>query len=304
MADALGSTFHETVEEGHQRLHRTWPALLATGLVGGIDVSIGLLGMLLVKHHTGNDLVAALVFSSGFIALTLANSELFTENFLVPISAVAAKKGRMREVWRLWGGTAVTNLIGGCVMVVLFITAIPELGDTGIELGLNFVERGIGLEGFTSAVLAGVVITLMTWMQHATPSTFGKIVAAVMAAFLLAYGHLSHVVVASLEVFAGIVGGADFGYAEWFGMFWLWAVGNAIGGLGLVTVLRLVQVGSERLEREQEREVDQDGTISEPTQDEDHGSGDAAPIEQDEAGGGASEEPGDHDSSEEVGSRT
>lgn len=273
MADALGTTFHETVEEGHQRLHRTWPALLATGLVGGIDVSIGLLGMMLVKHHTGNDLLAALAFSAGFIALTLANSELFTENFLVPISAVAAQKGRMSEVWRLWGGTAITNLIGGCVMVFLIIQAQPELGETGIELGLNFVERGIGWQGFTSAILAGVVITLMTWMQHATSSVGGKIVAAVMAAFLLAYGHLSHVVVASLEVFAGIVGGADFGYAEWFGMFWLWAAGNALGGLGLVTVLRLVQVGSTRLEREQQREVDQEGTEAEPTASEEHGSG-------------------------------
>jgi formate/nitrite transporter FocA (FNT family) len=264
VADELGRTFHETVAEGYQRLHRTWPALLATGFVGGIDVSIGLLGMLLVKHHTGNDLLAALAFSAGFIALTLANSELYTENFLVPIAAVVARKGRLRDVGRLWAGTAVTNLAGGFLMMALILTADPALGETGIELGRTFVDRGIGWLGFSSAVLAGVVITLMTWMQLATDSTFGQIVAAIIAAFLLAYGHLSHVIVASLEVFAGILGGADFGYAEWFGMFLLWAAGNTVGGLGFVTVLRLVQVGSTRLEREQRRPVRQEGTPTEP----------------------------------------
>ncbi|MBW3657594.1 MAG: formate/nitrite transporter family protein [Actinobacteria bacterium] len=255
VTDALGITFKDTVAEGSQRLARTWPALLATGFVGGIDVSIGLLGMLLVKHHTGSDLLAAVVFSAGFIALTLANSELFTENFLVPVVAVAADKGTLAQVLRLWGGTAVTNLLGGCLMVFIMITAEPELGETGVELGATFIERGVSMEAFASAVLAGVVITLMTWMQHGTRSVFGKLTAAIVAAFLLAYGHLSHVIVASLEVFAGILGGADTGYLDWAGQFLLWAAGNAVGGLGLVTVLRLVQVGPKRLQREQEREV-------------------------------------------------
>ncbi|MBW3619687.1 MAG: formate/nitrite transporter family protein [Actinobacteria bacterium] len=255
MADELGITFQDSVTEGYQRLVRSWPSLLATGFVGGIDVSIGVLGLLLVNRHTGNHLLASLAFTSGFIALTLANSELFTENFLVPVVAVAAKKGRIRDVLRLWGGTAVTNLVGGCLMVAIIIAAEPELGATGIELGSTFIHRGIGLQGFASAILAGVVITLMTWMQHGTRSMFGKIIAAIVAAFLLAYGHLSHVIVASLEVFAGILGGADFGYADWAGQFVQWAVGNAVGGLGLVTVLRLVQVGPKRLQREQKRDV-------------------------------------------------
>lgn len=271
MPDQLGTTFHETVAEGHMRLHRTWPSLLATGTVGGIDVSIGLLGMFLVKHQTGSDLLAALAFTTGFIALTLANSELFTENFLVPISAVMADKGGLTEVWRLWAGTAVTNLVGGCLLVFVMLQANPELQPTAVELGLNFVERGIGWRGFSSAVLAGVVMTLMTWMQHGTASMVAQIIAAAMAAFLLAAGHLSHVIVASLEVFGGIVAGADFGYGEWFGMFWLWAVGNAIGGLGFVTVLRLVQVGPERLHHEQERDADDVGPIQERDRETEHG---------------------------------
>ena len=36
----------------------------------------------------------------GFIALTLASSELFTENFMVPLTVVAAKQARVRDLGR------------------------------------------------------------------------------------------------------------------------------------------------------------------------------------------------------------
>src|ERR1043166_7722347 len=99
--DELAIVFERTVAEGHRRLTRTWPGLLATGAVGGIDVATGILGLLLVKSETGNNLLAALAFPIGFLALTLASSELFTENFLVPIAAVAARWARLRDLARL-----------------------------------------------------------------------------------------------------------------------------------------------------------------------------------------------------------
>jgi formate/nitrite transporter FocA (FNT family) len=61
-------------------------------------------------------------------------------------------------------------------------------------------------------------------------------------AFLLGAGHINHAIVASLVCFAALHAGAPFSYADWLGMFALAAVGNLIGGLTLVTVLRLLQV--------------------------------------------------------------
>src|SRR3954463_1171351 len=90
--DELTETLQRTVDEGVFRLHRTWPALLATGLVGGADVGVGVFALYIVKADTDSELLGALAFGIGFIALTLANSELFTENYLVPIAAVLAQK--------------------------------------------------------------------------------------------------------------------------------------------------------------------------------------------------------------------
>lgn len=74
MANGIGTAFHRIVEEGTHRLHRRWPALLATGAVGGIDVSVGVLAMLLVMHRTGDELLAALAFSIGSSAAPTSTS--------------------------------------------------------------------------------------------------------------------------------------------------------------------------------------------------------------------------------------
>ena len=49
-------------------------------------------------------------------------------------------------------------------------------------------------------------------------------------------------IVVSLLCFAALHAGAPFGYGDWLGLFALAGLGNMIGGLGLVTVLRLLQV--------------------------------------------------------------
>jgi formate-nitrite transporter family protein len=102
---------------------------LTTGFVGGADVSLGVFALLIVRQATHDELLSALAFSIGFIALTLANSELFTENFLVPIVAVAAGKASLPDLLRLWVGTAVTNLAAGWLVMGRSSPASPSWGQ-------------------------------------------------------------------------------------------------------------------------------------------------------------------------------
>jgi formate/nitrite transporter FocA (FNT family) len=250
----LTSTFEASVDRGRERLNRSWPGLLATGAVGGIDVSIGLLALLTVEHATGNRLLGALAFGIGFIALTLAGSELFTENFLVPVNAVVAGQAKVRSLFRLWVGTLVANLVGGWVIAGLIVAGAPELRSTALEKGAHVAERGIGGSLLAAAVLGGTVITLMTWMERGTPSVPAKLVAAVSAAFILGSGVVVHAVVNTLEMFAALHVGAPFGYQRVVELLGFVTLGNALGGLGFVTVLRLVQVGSGTV-REQRAKV-------------------------------------------------
>jgi formate/nitrite transporter FocA (FNT family) len=258
--DQLTETFERTVDEGLFRLERTTPGLLATGTVGGADVSLGVFALLLVLADTGSDLLAALAFSVGFVALTLAGSELFTENFLVPIAAVAARKAEVPQVMRLWAGTATTNLVGGWLVIGLVTTGFPRLRDASVTVARHYPEIGVGWRSFAGALLGGAVITLMTWMERSTESVTGKLAAAVSAAFILAAGPLNHAIVASLEMFAALQYGAPFGYADWARVTAWYAVGNCVGGIGMVSGLRLVQLGRERLETEQHKPVRSTGS--------------------------------------------
>lgn len=243
MATDLTDSFLSAVDEGEERARRSWPSLLATGTVGGIDIAFGLMAALLVLYETSSDLLASLAFGTGFIALTLARSELFTENFLVPVVAVTAGRARLRDVLRVWIGTFAMNLVGGWIAMWLIVSAFPRLDDAVLETGALSIQQGIGWRSFALALLGGGVITLLTWMERSTDSEGGRLVAAYVTGVLLFLGPLNHSVVGSLEMFGALQLGAPFGYLDWLGTVAWFALGNAVGGLLLVTLLRMVQVG-------------------------------------------------------------
>jgi formate-nitrite transporter family protein len=234
-------TFDRLVDEGEQRLGRSWSGLISTGLLGGLDVGVGVLALLLVEHLTESLLLGGLAFAIGFIALTLARSELFTEDFLVPVAAVVTKASTVLALLRLWGVTIVTNLAGGWLITGIIIAGFPALHSTAVKAGQFYIELGTTWRAFALALMGGFLITLMTHMQHSTDSDGIRLVPATVMGFLLGAGQVNHAIVASLLCFAALHAGAPFGYLDWLGLFAFAALGNMIGGLGLVTVLRLLQ---------------------------------------------------------------
>ncbi|MCI2238079.1 formate/nitrite transporter family protein [Paenibacillus sp. TRM 82003] len=236
------NAFDRLVSEGHDRLTRPLLPMVSTGLLGGIDVGTGVLAYLLVLHATGSHLLGGLAFSIGFVALLLARSELFTEDFLVPVTAVVAREGTVAALLRLWAVTLVTNLLGGWVITWVVVTALPDLHDTVVESGTHYATIPIDLESFCLAVLAGVAITLMTRMQHSTESVGVRIVPGILIGALLVGGQLFHSVLDSLLVFAAIHAGAPFGYLDWWPRLGWSILGNLVGGLVFVTALRMLRV--------------------------------------------------------------
>lgn len=248
--DELEDAFTRMVSEGAQRLHRTWREVLVTGFFGGTEVALGVLAYLSVLSATQRPLVAGLAFSIGFLALLLGRSELFTEGFLVPVVTVAAKRAGLKQLFKLWGGTMLANLVGGWVIMWLIIAGFPQLRAQAVESGAHFATAPLSVQSMALAVLGGMAITLMTRMQHGTDSVPGKIAAAVAGAFLLAGLQLFHSILDSLLIFGALITGkAPFGYLDWLGWFGYTLAGNVFGGLALVTMLRLLR-SRDRLQEE------------------------------------------------------
>ena len=238
----LADAFVRIVEEGAPRLRRGWLDLLATGAVAGFEVSFGVLALLAVVQATGSPLLGGLAFSFGFIALLLGHSELFTEGFLVPLAAVAAGEASARQLLRFWIGTAVANLAAGWLLTLIAMKAYPSLHGTAIESGRYFIDTGITVRSLCLAILAGAVITLMTRMTNGTDSMPARLIACIASGFVIAGLRMSHSILESLLIFCSLHAGATtFGYADWAGWFAWTVLGNLIGGIGLVTLLRLVR---------------------------------------------------------------
>lgn len=260
--DELAESFDATVSEGAERLQRPWRIVLITGFFGGLEVGLGVAAYIAVLHQTGDHLLAGLAFSMGLIALLLAHSELFTENFLMPIAALVAREGTIGQLARLWGGTLVANLAGGWVIMWLLITAFPEWHDTIAESARHYVEAPFGLQSIVLAVLGGSTITLMTRMQQGTESVPARIVATVIGGFLLAGLQLFHSILDSLLIFGAIQSGADITYLQWLGWFGYTLLFNVLGGLLLVTALRLLRTKELFDQRRRGRDASSRGDVA------------------------------------------
>jgi formate/nitrite transporter FocA (FNT family) len=239
----LEETYERLVSQGHERLSRPLLPLLATGLLGGIDVGVGVMMYLVVDAETGNPLLASLAFTIGFVALLLANSELFTENFLVPVISVVAKVGTLAQLLRLWVVTLVANLVAGFAMAAMIVVALPDVHEVAVTAGSHFAHLGVSWRSFFLAVLAGAVITLLTRMQNATENLGVRVVAAVLMSFVLVGAQLFHSVLDSILMFTGLLtGAADYHYLDWLAALGWSAFGNLVGGLVLVTGIRLLRI--------------------------------------------------------------
>ncbi|HKJ36744.1 MAG TPA: formate/nitrite transporter family protein [Solirubrobacterales bacterium] len=242
-------------EEGERRMNRRLPGLASTALLGGFDVMLGLAlvfslsgALMAITTPEVAHAIGALPFGVAFIFITVGRSELFTENFLVPVGAFFAGRGTARKLMRMWGVTLAFNFVGIAILAALLSIdgVLPDgsLAAAG-ELGDKFVDRGLG-PGLASAVVAGVAITLYTWLVLATKTETARIIIALVIGYVLLLPILNHAIVGFGEVMLAIFGGET--VTTVWDVTWrllVAIVGNVIGGVGFVTMTRLVQVSGE-----------------------------------------------------------
>jgi len=246
--------FARTREEGERRLTRSALELTTTSLVAGFDVVFGVIALAAataaVAPHFGASaahLFGSLAFGVAFIFIVVGRSELFTENFLVPITALRRGRLSMLKLAQLWTISPLMNIVGGTALILLVSTkgvlpqgAAPALVDVAEDL----VELS-DWSAFVSAVTGGALITVMTWMVEGVGTVGGRIIIAWIAGVLLALMSLNHVIVVTLELIFGLRFGADIEMADVALNFVIAVAGNMLGGLLFVTLTRTSQaIGS------------------------------------------------------------
>lgn len=246
--------FKASIEVGQLRLDRTWLEMSMSGLIAGMNVTFGIIASSYVAGATAPfvganiaKIFGALFFPIGFVFLMIGKSELFTENFLVPVTAVIAKKSKMRSLLKLWSLTLVGNMAGIFIFALAIAGSLNQIVPSFVVehihgVANNYMHRSAFVM-VLSAIFAGWLITLMTWLLIASNGTLARIFIIWIVGFLIYLDSFSHIVVASSEILIAINTGSHISYLSWLYPYVpLTIIGNMIGGLFFVTILQYLQI--------------------------------------------------------------
>ena len=243
------------VGEGERRVRRTPAAIASTGFVGGFDVMLGVLAMVATSGALAAllgegpaHLAGSLVFGVGFVFLIVGRGELFTENFLIPVGSVLAGRARKASVVRLWIVTFAANYVG--IALAALILTRPGVLDAETLKATGPVADTLATRGAVSAtlsaVVAGATMTLLTWLTHAAERDSARILVALVVGFVIAVPAMNHAVVSFGELLLAALAHTTVASTWEIIRTLLCAIlGNVVGGLGLVTLNRMVMARGE-----------------------------------------------------------
>jgi formate-nitrite transporter family protein len=238
---------HE-IEEGLAALERPAGALFLSALSAGLDIGFSLFLMAIMRTKAAGVLpepvVAILVanmYAVGFVFVVLGRSELFTEQTTLAVLPVLGGRASVGALLRLWVIVYVANLIGATAFAALAVLVGPALGviepPAFGEIAHRLLDHS-GRDIFLSAVLAGWLMGLLSWLVAAGRDTISQVVLVWLITTAIGFAGLHHVILGTVEVLAGAFAGQGVVVGD-VGRFLLWAtLGNVVGGSVFVALIK------------------------------------------------------------------
>jgi formate-nitrite transporter family protein len=238
---------HE-IAEGKIVLDREGGRLFVSGLSAGLDLGFSLFLMAVMITRTGGHLsepvqaiLVANMYSIGFIFVVLGRSELFTEQTSLAVLPVLSGQRSWRSLARSWGIVYASNLTGATAFAGLAVLIGPTLGVIETRafgtIAHHIVDHS-GIAIFLSAILAGWLMGLLSWLVAAGRDTISQIVVVWLITTAIGFAGLHHVILGTVEVLSGAFSGQGIHVSD-IGRFLLWAtLGNTFGGVFFVALIK------------------------------------------------------------------
>ncbi len=197
----------------------------------------------------GVGLLAYAAYPIGFIFVMLSRQQLFTTNTVTPVFVVMDED--LSQLWnmlRMWGILFVSNVLGALVFAFAVthteILPVPAL-NVLLEEAAQKMEPGF-LALTIKGVVGGWLVAFVVWLVASARDTTSQLFLIWAPVFLIPATGLVHCIAGSSEVMVGAFGG-EIPWGEFlFGFLLPATLGNAIGGVVLVTLLNYGQtIGSE-----------------------------------------------------------
>ncbi len=238
----------QEIESGATELARPAHGLLLSGLSAGLDVSFSLLLMAAMMSLAEgrlsepiSEILVANMYTIGFVFVILGRSELFTEHTTLAVFPVLAGRASVARLLRLWGLVYIANLAGAAAFAALTALIGPALGLFEPRI-LGRIASQVAHHSawvlVVSAVLAGWLMGLLSWLVTASRDTVGQILLVWLVTFAIGFAHLNHAVIGTTEVLAGVFSGQGATLADFFRFLGLTTLGNIVGGTFFVAIIK------------------------------------------------------------------
>ena len=238
----------EEIDAGLEELRRPAKGLLLSSLSAGLDVGFGILAMAVIATLATGELPEVVVrlleanaYTIGFVFVVLGRSELFTEHTTLAALPVLDDRARFGSLFRLWGIVYFGNIVGAVAFATAIGLLLPALGVASADafgtIATRLVDHPPGLI-FGSAILAGWLMGLLSWLVTAARDTTGKLLMIWLVTGVIALAGLHHAIAGTVEVVAGLVATTDIGLVETIVCLAVAAVGNAVGGFVFVALVK------------------------------------------------------------------
>lgn len=245
---SYSTILEQEIDLGQRELERETGGLLMSGLSAGLDIGFSVLAATVIITladdqfpEASTRLLAALAYSIGFVFVIFGRSELYTEHTTLAFLPVLAGRARVSHLLRLWALVFIANVAGTWAFAGLLAAIGPALGV--IEPAALGSEAVHSLEHswlviLTSAILAGWLMGLASWLVTAARTTGAEIFFVVLVTSLIGLAELHHCIVGSVKVLAAVFATGELGMADYLRFMGLATLGNTIGGVVFVAVIK------------------------------------------------------------------
>ncbi len=248
VAKTHGEILKQQIIDGQETYDKAPLSILTSSFTAGLEIGLGYLLLcsmyFFLQGRVAEDTLfksLALVYPFGFILVVLGQSILFTEHTSLLALPVLNKKRSFGSLLKLWGLVIAGNLVGGYLMAALLIYIGPKMylfelsAVTDIAIHTSDVALHVL---FISAILAGWVMGLLSWLVAASKDTISRIVIIFILMAALSFTGLHHSIVGSVEVFAGMLTSPSISLADYLEFESVALLGNAFGGVVFVALLK------------------------------------------------------------------
>jgi formate/nitrite transporter FocA (FNT family) len=247
---SAGEILENVVAEGREELGRASMGLAFSAFGAGLNISFSVIALAVVGALTGGvGLLALIAYPIGFLIVILGKEELFTENTVTPVAVSLTDRSTVPNMLRMWAILLVFNVLG-TIAFAFAVTYGEVLNPTSLQLLVEEVshqlENGFWLMTL-KAIFGGWLVAMVAWLMAASRDTVSQVLFIWLLVFLIPTSGLVHCIAGSAEVLVSVFVG-ETSWGEYLFEFLIPAtLGNAVGGIVLVTLLNYGQVmGSKR----------------------------------------------------------